>query len=99
MRLLFPPRPPQPPAALQPRLTWCLTPSSTDSMLHCISTTWNTREAASRQQAAGNGGTWKPFWPQKNVVAGTSLPPRPQTQSPRVPPCVSPPQLAQEWGF
>lgn len=45
MRLLFPTLPPfllatQPSAALAPSLTWCLTPSSTDSMLHCISTTY-----------------------------------------------------------
>lgn len=40
MRLPFPTL--WPPSATQPwalSLTWCLTPSSTDSMLHCISTT------------------------------------------------------------
>lgn len=30
-----------PPSQPDVKHTWCFTPSSTDSMLHCISTTWN----------------------------------------------------------
>lgn len=39
MKLLLSTPSTQPYAALALNLTWCLTPSSTDSMLHCIRTT------------------------------------------------------------